>query len=370
MSSERGVLIQILTEILAAVGDYNLKLDLSQVFHMLESGNVEQGIRVLMILTEAKIPVEFESFYNLGLDQQHEPLLLEVMAELNMISDSLVEWFLGRPSRVSEGRWPMRNVLCICNIVCASRRHERATQLAESILIRLHSTAHRNVELAETIKALTKLQIVLTNLPLLQSLESGDVEQSIRVLRVLKHAKIPVEFESFDNLGLDQQHDPLLLEVMAELNMISDSLVEWFLFRPSRVTEGTWPMRNVLCICNIVCASRRHERATQLAESILIRLHSTAHRNVELAETIKALTRLQIVLTNLPLLQFLESGDVEQRMRVLEACAEARLIFETPLLGNLARCLFDENIKVFSKTASASNLKSALCLHLRQTLPF
>ena len=85
------------------------------------------------------------------------------------------------------------------------------------------------------------------------------------MLRVLHGVKIPFEFKSFDTLalGLEKRNEPMLLEVMTELNMISDPLVDWFFRQLSRlVKKGEWPMRNALCICNILPASGICERAS------------------------------------------------------------------------------------------------------------
>jgi len=158
----------------------------------------------------------------------------------------------------------------------------------------------------------------------------------------------------------------MLLEIMAELNMVSDSLVDWFLSKPHLVTEGVWPMRNVVCICNFLRASRSHARATQLAGNVLMCLHSTSFQSVEQKDTVAVLVSLQAFLTHLPVVQFLEAGDVDQRMRVLVAAAEASLAFDTPSLVTLAQGLLHESIpksstKMSKKTELCSNFMRGHC---------
>jgi len=280
------------------------------------------------------------------------------MAELNLVSDSLVDWFLSKPHLVTKGVWPMRNVVCICNFLCSTGSHERATQLAETVLIRLHSASFQAVEQEEMVEALVALQALLTKLPLVRFPQTGNVDQHIQMLRVLHRAMIPFEFESFDNLGLEQQNEPMLLEVMAELNLVSDSLVDWFLSKPDLVTKGGWPMRNVVCICYILRASGSHERATQLVENVLIRLHSTSFLPAEQEETIEVLITLQALLTHLPVMQFLETGDAGRRMCVLVAAAQAGLAFDTSSLVKLAQCLLHEDI---APSSSNMSKKTELC---------
>ena len=153
------------------------------------------------------------------------------------------------------------------------------------------------------------------------------MEQRIRVLRALHELKVSLQFESFEKLGLDTRAGVSLLEVLAELNMISEKLVEWFLGRPDLVTEGVWPMQHVLCICKAIDAPLNLSvRLTQLAENVLLRLHSTSFLDFERAETIKVLARLQELKVALPL-QCLELGDFEQRMRVLQVATKMKVAF-------------------------------------------
>jgi len=355
---ERAEMIEILVALQAVLTHL-------PVVQLVQTGNVDQRILVLRVLHEAKIPFECRSFEYLRLQERNEPMLLEVMAELNMVSDRLLDWFLSKPLLVTEGVWPMRNVVCICNVLRASGSHERAKQLAENVLIRLHSTSFQQKEGAETIEALVALQALLTHLPVVHFPQTGNVDERIQMLRMLDEAKIPFEFEAFDNLGLEERNEPMLLEVIAELNMVSDRLVDWFLSKPLLVTEGVWPMRNVVCICNVLRASRSHEQATQLAETVLIRLHSTSFQEEERAKPIEALVALQALLTQLPVVRCLETGDASQRMRVLAAAAEAALVFETQSLVKLAQCLLHENIpkssQISQKTEPCTNFTKGHC---------
>jgi len=143
--------------------------------------------------------------------------------------------------------------------------------------------------------------------------------------------------------------------------MVSDSLVDWYLSKPLLVTEGEWPMRGVVCICNILRESGSHQRATQLAENVLIRLHSTSFPEKERAKTIEALVVLQAFLKHLPVVQFLENGDAGQRMRVLTAAAEAGLVFGTLSLDKLAQGLLHENIPKSSLVKLAQGLLHGMC---------
>jgi len=186
--------------------------------------------------------------------------------------------------------------------------------------------------------------------------QTESVEQRIRVLRAMHEGRISFEFGSFDNLELEQHNEPMLLEVMVELNLVSDSLVDWFLSKPHLVTEGVWPMRNVVCICNFLRASGSLERATQLAETVLIRLHSTSFRSEERAETIEALVSLQASMTHLPVVQFLEIGNADKRMRVLASVANAGLVFGTQSLVKLAQCLLKSQ-----KTEPCTNFTKGHC---------
>jgi len=268
-----------------------------------------------------------------------------------------------RSSLISDGKWPIDHVLLICEKTAVTLEedesfYKKALNLATLLVGRVHSSNFEISEHGALIQALTKLVDALVtprgcdlDWDFHTLVQTGNVDQRIRVLRVLDKAKIPFKLHYFDNLGLEQRNEPMLLEVMAELNLVSDSLVDWFLSKPLLVTKGGWPMRNVVCICNILRASGSYEQASQLVEMVLTRLHSSSFEQEEGAETIEALVTLQAVLTHLPVMQFLETGSADQRMRVLAAAAEAGLVFGTLSLGKLAQCMLRENIpKISSQT--------------------
>jgi len=109
-------------------------------------------------------------------------------------------------------------------------------------------------------------------------------------------------------------------------------------------------MRNVLYICNILRVSRSRPRTTQLAKNALIRLHSTSFQPSKQKESVEALVTLEeALLTHLPVFQLLETGDADQRMRVLVAAAEAGSGFGKTSLGRLVYCLLHENIPKISE---------------------
>jgi len=298
----------------------------------------------------------------------------EAIADLRLFSDGIVDWLLSdvRSLLISDGKWPICHVLLICEktaVAAGASFHERASKLAKLLIGRVHSPNFKRLEHETLFQALTKLvdaqglRKFAFHSALHTVMQTGKVDQRIRVLRVLNKAKIPFELHSFDNMGLEQRNEPMLLEVLAELNLVSDSLVEWFLSKPPLVTEVGWPMRNVVCICNILHASRSHQRATQLAENVLIYLHSTSFQPAEQEESVKALVTLEALLTHLPVSQFLETEDADQRMQVFAAAAEAGSVFGKISLGRLVYCLLHENIPKISEHISQ---KTALCLHFKK----
>ena len=301
--------------------------------------------------------------------------VVDAISNLKMFSDRLVDWLVSdaRSHLISDGKWPIYHVRLICEKTAVALAvdksfHKNASKLSTLLVSRVHSTNFKISEHEELAQAMSKLVEAFgtccdcdLDLALHTVVQTGNVDQRIRVLRMLHGAKIPFDFESFisfDNLGLEQRNEPMLLEVMAELNLVSDSLVDWFLNKPLLVTEGGWPMRNVVCICNILRSSGSPERATQLAENVLIRLHSTSFRPAEQEEMVAVLVTLQALLTQLPVVQFLQTGDAGQRMRVLAAAAEAGLVFDTPSLGQLAECLLHENVPKSSQILQ----KTELCI--------
>jgi len=289
------------------------------------------------------------------LEQAENLAVAEAIADLAIFSDRLVDWILSKSHLISDGKWPLRHILLICKKTELSHNVSsdgRGLKIVAALVGRVHLLDFNILERGTLIECLCTILPALSlgcQLDLQTLMQCGNVDQRIRVLRVVEEVKIPFDFSSFENLGLDQQNESILLEVMAELNMISDRLVDWFLNKPRLVVESGWPMRNVLCICNVLHTYGSLEWAhSQLAQNVLIRLHSTSFQPSERAETIEALAILQAIYDDfslwstrkhLPVLQFLETGDVDQRTRVFLASGEAGLTFGMPLHSNLAKCL-------------------------------
>jgi len=158
----------------------------------------------------------------------------EAIADLRLFSHRLVDWLLSdvRSHLISDGKWPFCHVLLMCEktaVAAHTSFHERASKLATLLVGRIHSPNCKITEQEASIQALTKIVNALgdryyLDLALQTFLKTGNVDQRTRVLRVLHEAKIPFELESFDSLGSEQQIELMLLEVMAELNLVSDGI--------------------------------------------------------------------------------------------------------------------------------------------------
>jgi hypothetical protein len=293
----------------------------------------------------------------------------EAVADLNLYSDGLVDWLSGAFGShiITTGRWPLRHVSFICHRVAAfldsqlqvhgdnngpatlaahATNLQRASRLVAVLFGRLHSPSFKTDQEVQLLEALGKVVAILGDgciaHTILESLlVKGSAEQGARVVRMLASLNIAVEMQSFDMLGLDRENARPLLEALAELNEGADRLAAWLVGKPHLVTEGGWPMRNVLVICNKISAAKFSDKAvrSQLADHVLACVHSTFLRETERADATEALARLQAGGANFAAVKFLGTGDHEQRIRVLEVLAQLKVHIDTQSLDQLAQHL-------------------------------
>jgi Leucine-rich repeat (LRR) protein len=154
-------------------------------------------------------------------------------------------------------------------------------------------------------------------------------------------------------------------EAVADLNLYSDGLVDWLLGGPGShlMTTGHWPLRHVSFICDRVVEMLQHgdksdtamlashatnlQRASRLVCVLFCRLHSPYFKPGEEVQLREAFGKVVPILGDgwnaHPVLELLRTGDVVQRLRVLEACAEADLFLARENINSLALCLLEEN---------------------------
>jgi len=158
-----------------------------------------------------------------------------------------------------------------------------------------------------------------------------------------------------DGMMLERKDEGLLLEllprmkrmtvanVLSDLKIFSLGLVNWIESVPSLIALGEWPIRHVHFLCENVAALDDSASASRLVGSLLDRLHSSSFKKTDRELLLKGLRAVQLPATgNLweHALQFLESGDAEQRARVLAAIVEMKVRLEGEyLISRLAKCL-------------------------------
>jgi len=268
----------------------------------------------------------------------------EAIADLQLHSSGFADWLLSdfKSHLISEGRWPLRHVVLLCERAGSSESSDdacdRVARLAQTLVARLYSAAFDPLEHEQLMGALRQ------TIPLISVAEAGRICTDLMVT------------------GSSEQRRRVL-EAMAALGIgtgILPGLVDWLVSKPDLVTKDGWPMQDVMWICDRICASGDKERAGQLGKLVLDRLHAPTFKAEERPHVTDALRRLQALGIRLPVLNYLEDGDGEQRVRVLETAAAADLAFEAQLLGKLAKCLLQDAIKVIPAGAE-SNTKTALC---------
>jgi hypothetical protein len=133
---------------------------------------------------------------------------------------------------------------------------------------------------------------------------------------------------------------------LADLKIYSAGLVDWLDREPSPIAQGRWPIRHVHFLCENVAALNDSQRASRLVNSLLHRLHSSSFQTSERALLFMGLFAVHALVAAdgwSQVLPFLESGDAEQRARVLAAAVEINVRFEgEDATGRLAGCLLLE----------------------------
>ncbi|MFN9905313.1 MAG: hypothetical protein ACK56F_04195, partial [bacterium] len=133
---------------------------------------------------------------------------------------------------------------------------------------------------------------------------------------------------------------------LSDLKVYSAGLVDWLEGGASPIAQGRWPIRHVHFLCENVAASNDSQRASRLVNSLLHRLHSSSFQMSEQALLLRSLRAVHALVAAdgwSQLLPLLESGDAEQRTRVLEAAVDIKVRFEgEDATGRLARCLLLE----------------------------
>jgi hypothetical protein len=131
---------------------------------------------------------------------------------------------------------------------------------------------------------------------------------------------------------------------LADLKIYSAGLVDWLELGPSpKIAQGRWPIRHVHFLCENVAASKSSQMASRLVNSLLLRLHSSSFQISDQTLLLRGLCAVHALVAAdgwSQVLPFLESGDAEQRTRVLEAAVDINVRFEgEDATGRLARCL-------------------------------
>ena len=140
---------------------------------------------------------------------------------------------------------------------------------------------------------------------------------------------------------------------LADLKIYSAGLVDWLEAEPSLIAHGRWPIIHVHFLCENAAALTDFHRALGLVNSLLHRLHSSSFQMSEQALLLRGLRAVHALLAAVhalvaddgwrQVLPFLESGDAEQRARVLAAAVDIKVRFEgEDATGRLARCLLLE----------------------------
>jgi hypothetical protein len=143
---------------------------------------------------------------------------------------------------------------------------------------------------------------------------------------------------------------------LADLKIYSAGLVDWlegepegdpsFIAQRRFITQGRWPIRHVHFLCENAAASNDSQRASRLVNSLLHRLHSSSFQTSEQTLLLRGLHAVHALVAAdgwSQVLPFLESGDAEQRARVLAAAGEINVEFEREdAISHLAMCLLSE----------------------------
>ena len=138
--------------------------------------------------------------------------------------------------------------------------------------------------------------------------------------------------------ALEMSDSQRIMDVVADLNAYSDGLMDWVLSKSYSKSKGKWPMRHVLNVfCSRITTSNDLERAVILAKNLFGRVHAVSSEifKIEASHLFNGLkATCKIIETDtLPLLlPFLKSGEVLQRVRVIEMAAK----LETADLGCLS----------------------------------
>ena len=150
-----------------------------------------------------------------------------------------------------------------------------------------------------------------------------------------------------------------IADALSDLKVFSDGLVDWLQSEPCRIAAGRWPMSHVRFICEKVVEFKDSARASRMAQSLLVWLHSLSFDEVEWKPLLKCLGTLHELLgisMSAHVLPFLKSGKLVQRGRVLQSCAKLKLGFEGKSLKALARCLLAVESATCADDSSAGSL--------------
>jgi hypothetical protein len=161
------------------------------------------------------------------------------------------------------------------------------------------------------------------------------------------------DIDAGDGITLRQEDESVLLlpdlrendtiaNALSDLQVFSEGLVDWVQREPCGIAQGRWPIRHVQFMCEKVVAGEDSARASNIAQSLLSHLHSPSFKQANWETSLTCLAMLHMnrganVLSHV--IPFLETGELLQRMRVLQVCAKLNLGFEGQLLNDLARCL-------------------------------
>ncbi len=137
--------------------------------------------------------------------------------------------------------------------------------------------------------------------------------------------------------------------VLSDLKVYSEGLVDWLDREQSLIAQGRWPIIHLLFRCENAAALNDSQRASRLVNSLFHQLHSSSCQMSEQELLLRSLCAVRALVAAhgwSQVLPFLESGDAEQRARVLAAAVDIKVRFEgEDATGRLARCLLSVDME-------------------------
>ena len=147
-----------------------------------------------------------------------------------------------------------------------------------------------------------------------------------------------------------------LSEAIADLELFSTPLLAWLLDQSVMLVDGSWPARHVFFMCKKISPDDG-EQVLRLVQKLFERIHALSFNQTDLDSCNTVLNCIQerfgrkIMLS--PMLQLLDTGEADQRVRMLAAAKLLKLHFSSNLhdlcdfcvasiICELARCLLED----------------------------